>query len=129
VATSDRRRTHQRQAIERAFRRAGRPLSPQEVLAGAGRDCPGLGVATVYRTIRALSAEGWLRPVGLPGAASRYEVAGKEHHHHFHCRSCDRLYEVDDCPGRLGELAPPGFRPEAHEIILYGLCRTCVAEV
>lgn len=128
MATSEKRKTQQRQAIERAFRRAGRPLSPREVLASGAGECPGLGLATVYRTIRALTAGGWLRPVELPGAASRYEVAGKEHHHHFHCRGCDRLYEVDDCPGRLADLAPPGFVPEAHEIILYGLCRSCVAE-
>ena len=127
VATIDRRRTQQRRAIERVFRTAGRPLSPREVLAGAAADSPGLGLATVYRTIRSLLEEGWLRPVELPGAASRYEVGGKDHHHHFHCRHCDRVYEVDDCPGRVGELAPAGFRPEAHEIILYGLCRTCAA--
>jgi Fur family ferric uptake transcriptional regulator len=128
MARADERKTQQRQAIERAFRRAGRPLAPREVLDSAAREVPGLGIATVYRTIRTLSARGWLRGVELPGAGSRYEVAGKEHHHHFHCRACDRLYEVDDCPGRLGELAPPGFVPDSHEIILYGLCRTCVAE-
>lgn len=121
------RRTQQREAIRRAFRDAGRPLSPGEVLERAASASPGLGIATVYRNIRALVERGWLRTVALPGAPDRYEVDGKAHHHHFHCRACDRVYEVDDCPGRLADLAPEGFRPEAHEIILYGLCRTCVA--
>jgi len=89
---------------------------------------PGLGIATVYRNLRALAGDGWLREVELPGdGPSRFEVAGKDHHHHFHCRRCDRVYEVDACPGDLRALAPPGFRPETHEIILYGLCAACAA--
>lgn len=125
--STPRRSTQQREAVESALRRAGRPLSPREVLDGAASHCPGLGLATVYRHIRALVEGGWLRPVELPGGPRRYELHGKDHHHHFHCRACDRVYEVDDCPGRLGDLAPDGFLPEAHEIILYGLCRSCVA--
>lgn len=125
--SAPRRTTQQRQAVETVFRQAGRPLSPREALTAAAARCPGLGLATVYRHIRRLVERGWLRPVDLPGGPSRYELHGKDHHHHFHCRACDRVYEVEDCPGRLGELAPDGFRPEAHEIILYGLCRTCVA--
>ncbi len=122
------RRTRQRDAIRRAFEVAGRPLSPQEVLASAKTDRPGLGIATVYRNIKALTQRGWLRSVGLPGSPDRYEVAGKEHHHHFHCRTCDGVYEIDDCPGNLENLSPAGFEVESHEIILYGLCGDCAAQ-
>lgn len=123
-----RRHTQQRDAIRQAFERSDRPLSHQEIHEAAARLAPGLGIATVYRNVRSLVEDGWLRPVDLPGAPSRYEVAGKGHHHHFHCRRCDRLYEVERCPGDLRSLAPRGFLPESHEIILYGLCRAC-AEV
>lgn len=119
------RKTQQRTAIRSAIEEADRPLSPQEILSTAEDQAPGLGIATVYRNIKALVQEGWLRIVELPGAPSRYEVAGKGHHHHFHCRACDRVFEVDDCPGRVSDLAPSGFRPEAHDIILYGLCAAC----
>ncbi len=119
------RNTHQRTAIRSAIEEADRPLSPQEILSSAQDQAPGLGIATVYRNIKAMVEEGWLRAVELPGVPSRYEVAGKGHHHHFHCRSCDRVFEVDDCPGRVADLAPSGFRPEAHDIILYGLCPAC----
>lgn len=120
------RRTQQREAIRRALESAGRPLSPQEVLDAASAGSPGLGIATVYRNLKALVEEGWLVAVELPGAPDRYEVAHKGHHHHFHCRECDRVYEIDDCPGSLKDLAPRGFAPERHEIILYGLCAECV---
>jgi Fur family ferric uptake transcriptional regulator len=119
------RNTQQRAAIRAALAEADRPLGPQEILAAARRAQPTLGLATVYRNVRSLVEEGWLQAVDLPGAASRYELADKHHHHHFHCRACDRVFEVEDCPGNLRHLAPEGFVPEEHEVILYGLCVSC----
>ena len=119
------RKTQQRAAIRKTFEDAGRPLSPREVLDSAQDETPGLGIATVYRNIRALVDGGWLNSVGLPGAPDRYEVAGKHHHHHFHCRECDAVFEVEACPKDVGELTPEGFEVESHEIILYGLCSAC----
>lgn len=122
------RKTLQRQAIRGALRAADRPLSPREILEAARRAAPGLGIATVYRNVKSLVYDGWLHTVELPGAPDRYEVAGKGHHHHFHCRRCDRVYEIEECPGDLHHLAPEGFEPEAHEIILYGTCDSCSAD-
>ncbi len=119
------RKTRQRHAIRKAFEDADRPLAPREVLHEAQERAPALGIATVYRNVKAMVEDGSLRPVDLPGAPSRYEIAGKGHHHHFHCRRCDRVFEVEDCPGRIAELTPSGFRHESHEIILYGLCAGC----
>ena len=120
------RRTRQRQAIWQAFERTSRPLAPQEILALARIEVPRLGIATVYRNVKVLVGEGRLRVVELPGAPDRYEVAGKEHHHHFHCRSCDGLFEVETCQGDFDAITPSGFRLENHEITLYGLCSACV---
>ena len=119
------RRTRQREAIRAAFAAADRPLSPEECLVLARREVPSLGLATVYRNIKRLVEAGTLRVVGLPGSPDRYEVAGKLHHHHFHCRDCGGVFEVPACPGELDTLAPGGFRVEAHEVILYGVCRGC----
>jgi Fur family ferric uptake transcriptional regulator len=119
------RQTRQRGAIRRAFQRAGRPLSPAEVHALARDEASGLGVATVYRSIRRLLDEGWLVSVGLPGAAARYELAGQPHHHHFRCDRCDRVFDVP-CPGDVGrDAAPPGFAVRAHDVTLLGTCAEC----
>jgi Fur family ferric uptake transcriptional regulator len=120
------RKTQQRAAIRQAFTDTGRPLSPQEVLDSAQGTLPGLGIATVYRNIRALVEGGWLHSVGLPGVPDRYEIAGKHHHHHFHCRECDAVFEVEACPEDVEELAPTGFQVESHEITFYGLCNGCI---
>jgi len=119
------RQTQQRTAIREAFESAERPLSPAEALAVAQRTVPGLGIATIYRNIKALVEENWLSEVQLPGAPSRYEVAGKHHHHHFRCRICDCVFDVDACPPDLSALTPRGFRLEGHDITLFGRCANC----
>jgi Fur family ferric uptake transcriptional regulator len=84
-----------------------------------------LGIATVYRNLKALESEGWLAPVSLPGQPVHYERSGLRHHHHFHCRACGKVYDVNDCPGNIKRLAPKGFTVENHELTLYGVCRNC----
>ena len=119
------RKTQQRTAIRQAFEAAGRPLSPQEVLGAARSAIPKLGIATVYRNIKGLVENGWLQTVSLPGAPDRYELVCKRHHHHFYCRKCDGVYDIEDCPSGIQEISPVGFEVESHEIILYGLCVDC----
>jgi Fur family ferric uptake transcriptional regulator len=81
--------TRQKAAIRDAFLEADRPLSPDEVLEGAQRNHPALGKATVYRNIQSLVDEGWLESIDIPGDSTRYEVAGKAHHHHFQCNQSE----------------------------------------
>ncbi|MFN7887207.1 MAG: Fur family transcriptional regulator [Betaproteobacteria bacterium] len=120
------RNTRQRAAILDALSRAGRPLLPREILQSAQRALPGLGIATVYRNLKALLAEGRLNAVALPAENARFEMSGGRHHHHFQCTRCQRVFDVDACPGDLAALAPPGFAVEDHDLILYGRCKECV---
>jgi Fur family ferric uptake transcriptional regulator len=120
------RNTRQRAAILDAISRAGRPLLPKEILQSAQRALPGLGIATVYRNLKALLAEGQIKVVDLPAENARFEMAGGRHHHHFQCTGCQRVFDVDACPGDLSGLAPPGFAVEDHDLTLYGRCKECV---
>jgi Fur family ferric uptake transcriptional regulator len=120
------RNTRQRAAILDAISRAGRPLLPIEVLESAQRASPGLGIATVYRNLKALLAEGHIKVVDLPAENPRFEMAGGQHHHHFQCMQCQRVFDVEGCPGDLSRLAPPGFAVEDHDLTLYGRCKDCV---
>lgn len=123
------RNTKQRDAIREVFERTARPLGPTEVLEAGRSQVAGLGIATVYRTINSLVESGWLVPVELPGEPPRYERAGGAHHHHFRCRLCDRVFEIEGCPGDLSDLTPRGFVLEAHEVVLYGQCASCATSV
>jgi len=126
VARPAERNTRQKRAIRAAFERAGRPLSTDEVHAEAASVSDGLGMATVYRSIRSLLDDGWLSVVEVPGRSSLYEVAGKDHHHHFSCDVCGRVYELEGCAS-VGAGLPRGFRATRHELTLYGTCAHCDA--
>ena len=119
--------TRQRTAILSTLRRADRPLSAAEVLHLARAEVPRLGLATVYRTIESLVERHEIAAVEIPGKPPRYEIAGKEHHHHFLCRACHRVFEVEGCPGNIDAFVPPGFELEGHELTLYGRCDACGA--
>lgn len=70
--------------------------------------------------------DGSVALVRLPGDSARYELADLDHHHHFRCRACERVFEVDGCPGDLAGLAPKGFQVDAHDVVLFGRCAACV---
>ena len=95
------RNTHQGNAIRQTLKKAGRPLSAQEVLNLAQKKVPGLGIATVYRNLKSLQKDGSVVAVELPGQPPRWELAPEKHHHHFLCNTCDKLYEINACPEDL----------------------------
>ena len=119
------RSTTQQIAIRRVLESAGRPLCPSEILEGARHEVPNLGQATVYRGIQRLLAREDIRRVKLPGLIDRYEWGAGHHHHHFLCRSCEKLFELNACPGGLEKLAPKGFLAEDHDLLIKGLCPQC----
>lgn len=121
------RNTRQMDAIHQVMKRAARPLSPQEILDGARCQVDSLSLATVYRRVKQMCEEGVAAPISLPGQSARYELhaAASHHHHHFHCEGCDRVFDIEGCPGGVSELAPDGFEVNSHEIVLYGRCDAC----
>lgn len=119
------RNTQQRQAILNAFDKAERPLSIQEILELAQGECPGLGIATIYRNIKALVGDNKLIAVEMPGGVAYYETPGHKHHHHFSCTSCLKVFDVEKCGLNIKTLVPDGFTLERHEILLYGTCGSC----
>ena len=123
--TTQVRDTRQKKAIRAAFSAAARPLSPEEAQAEAARLVKGISVATIYRNINALIEDAWLSTVDVPGEPARYEVAGKGHHHHFHCERCDRIYDLQGCTLQPKPKMPGGFKLTGHELFLYGLCAAC----
>jgi Fur family ferric uptake transcriptional regulator len=119
------RKTNQRNAIQAAFQQCDRPLGIDEILDAGRRTVKSLNQATVYRNLKRLVEKGWLKKIHTPELGTLYEIAGKEHHHHFQCRSCDRLFEISGCAFNEDSATPPGFVTESHEVFLFGLCAGC----
>ena len=117
--------TRQRQAICKVLVNAGRPLSVNELFLLAKSEITKLGIATVYRNLKDLQAEKRIIQVDLPGQPPRWELLPEDHHHHFLCRTCNKLFEVYDCPDDLQRLLPKGYTLENHDILLRGQCDNC----
>jgi len=118
-----RRHSTQREFIDEALHRAPGPLSADEVRARLSQT--GVGLATVYRTLRAGVERGELRQVDLPNQPSRFEPADRPHHHHFACKGCGHVFDIDVCPGDLSPYLPDGFLLDRHELTLHGTCPDC----
>ncbi len=118
------RNTQQREAIREALTKAGRPLTVDEILELAQTKVAGLGIATVYRNLKALQDEGWTKPVDLAGQPPRWEMA-QPHHHHFLCNTCDKVFDIGGCPEGLTNILPDGYTLAEHDLLLRGQCDTC----
>ncbi|MGD9683270.1 MAG: Fur family transcriptional regulator [Candidatus Obscuribacterales bacterium] len=117
--------TKQRRAILKVFESNEGPLSIEDVHVKANQHCKGIGIATIYRNLKSLIDEGTFLAVDMPGGAIFYERAGNDHHHHFSCLRCKKVFDVDICSISLEELVPSGFELREHEILLSGFCNTC----
>ncbi len=119
------RSTPQKRVVKELFQKSKRPLSVAEALALAKEALPRIGQATVYRLINDFVEAGYLQAVDLPGDSTRYERCHLPHHHFFHCRICERVYEVPGCAHGIKDLVPQGFVAETHELVFYGRCKDC----
>ena len=88
----------------------------------------GTGLATVYRTLAALSEKGVIDSLSHHGTELCYRLCSDAHHHHLTCSSCHRVVEVEQCG--LGNwldtvTAQHGFVATDHRVEITGLCRAC----
>jgi Fur family ferric uptake transcriptional regulator len=100
-------------------------LAADEVFARARRSLPELSRATVYNTLAAFEEAGMLQAVESRGAVL-YDPNPDPDHHHFRCRSCDRLYDVP--VEGVENLRIPGeekFVVDSKTVLLRGLCPLC----
>lgn len=121
------RHTKQRAAIQQALEDAQRPLLPLEILHASQVLVPQLNLATVYRNLNTLVADGVATAVHLPNQATRFERMA-HHHHHFLCEQCDRVFDIHHCSSAIDQLAPKGFAVARHDLTLYGACPDCAPQ-
>jgi len=122
--------TPQRYAVLDYLRKHPCHPTAEEVYEAVNRRHPRASLATVYKSLHALTQAGLIREVNLAGNATRFEsVTGP--HHHFVCQSCGRLEDVPwfDLPGlaKKAKAAPRAVR--TWELVLRGLCESCQSRI
>lgn len=130
---TERRNTRQRDAVRHALSEAVGFVSAQQlhqVLANHGST---VGLATVYRTLTDLAANGEADTLQAKGGQSKdgellYRACGPAHHHHLICRQCGKTVEIE--AGRVENWAESvasehGFTNATHTIDIFGICSAC----
>jgi Fe2+ or Zn2+ uptake regulation protein len=124
------RATAQRRAIYSVFADAvdadssNAHLSAEEVFEQARLQLPELSRATVYNALGELAEAGLLGLVEGPGPR-RFD-ANVVPHHHFRCRECHQLQDVELDSVEV-TLRERGFRVQSSHVLLEGLCPRCAA--
>lgn len=123
------RSTRQRDVILDIFLSTHQHLNCEELYLKVKASHPGIGFATVYRTLKLLVEAGVAREMTLKDGQTRYEhVLADEHHDHLICTGCNAIVEFEDeTIERLQNAiaARHGFRITSHRLELYGLCPAC----
>jgi Fur family ferric uptake transcriptional regulator len=121
--------TSQRDTILNVFVDAGRHLSAEELYARVKKSHPGIGYATVYRTLKLLAEAGLAQERRFEDGVTRYEHASKDaHHDHLICTRCGAILEFEN--ESIEELQKDvarknRFQVQSHKLELYGLCAGC----
>ncbi len=85
------------------------------------------GLATIYRTLQALSEAHEVDTFSREGEVT-YRLCGTDHHHHLVCESCGSVQEVqaDQVEAWIETVAKrSGFVVTGHTADVYGVCRDC----
>jgi len=124
-----RRPTRQRAAVESLLEDIDDFMSAQDLHARLVAQGQRVGLATVYRTLSAMAADGDLDMMRtVDGEAVYRRCSTGHHHHHLVCRSCGRTVEVEGpAVERWADKvsAENGFSDVRHTLEIFGTCSAC----
>ncbi len=120
--------TRQRVAVLEAVAR--RPHGSAAVVLGdVAGVLPGVSHQAIYDCLAHLAEAGLLRRFIVDGGPMLYETRIRDNHHHFVCRSCNTVVDVDCAIGAapcLDATLADGFVIDEAEVTYRGFCADCV---
>jgi Fur family transcriptional regulator, ferric uptake regulator len=118
-----------RDLIVDTFLSSGEHVGLETLLERVRSKNPGVGMTTVYRTMKLLEDAGLVQSRDFGSGSTLYEVAvGRSHHDHLVCERCGQIVEfVNEPIERLQEkiAADHGFELRRHRHELFGVCAEC----
>lgn len=128
--------TEPRQAVLNVMHRMAGHHSADEIFFQVHRLYPGIGLATIYRTLDLLTRLGLVKKYDFGQGRARYELVKKDvhHHHHLICEQCGKVIDYDDFMDEEKILVKKieealskkhNFKIKTHNLQFYGLCKEC----
>ena len=117
---------NQRRILEVLFSSA-EELSAQSLHQALRQQQQRVGLATVYRALKALQLIGKVQARSLANGEYIYSIASA-HRHHFTCVNCGRSLPLQECPVHELEqqlAQTQKFQVFYHTLEFFGLCQNC----
>jgi Fur family transcriptional regulator, ferric uptake regulator len=125
--------TAPRMIVLEAFLGLERHVTAEQVFEAARNADPGIGQATVFRTMRLFAEAGLAREARTAAGSMEYEHAYRHaHHDHLICVDCGKVVEFEDEGIEKAQEAvyrSLGFEPTWHRMELLGRCPACAKGV
>jgi Fur family ferric uptake transcriptional regulator len=122
-------KTYQKDLILETFLNTEGHLSVEDIYALVKKKDKKVGIVTVFRTLKSLTACGIAREITLGDGLTRFEH-GYHHpsHHHIVCTECNRAIEfvspeLEKIQGEIIEKYH--FHPANHRFQTFGICEDC----
>jgi len=124
--------TTQREKILECLLASSAPQTAEKIMAKLKKSkMPGpCDLATVYRCLQQFEKINLVQKSFFHDNGAQYclnDPAQERHHHHFQCKKCQQIMEVDSCflEEQLKHLEKKGFREISHRLEFFGLCPAC----
>ena len=118
-----------RERVREALAGAGGFVSAQALHATLRDENTGIGLATVYRALAGLAAQGDADSLQSPEGENLFRACEtRGHHHHLICRSCGVAVEIEaDAVEEWAQrtAAQHGFSQAEHVVDIFGICADC----
>lgn len=120
--------TAPRIAILRAIAALPGHVTADDVRIAAAESLGSVSQQTVYDGLRTLAGAGLIRATDAPGHPARFEFRVGDNHHHFVCRSCGDIQDVDCIVGSapcIEGTVGPGVLVDEAAVTYRGYCAAC----
>ena len=125
--------TPQRRAAIHAITSSQDHLTPAAVFEKVNQGHPGIGLVTIYRTLKLLAELDLICELHTGDNRPSYTASTPQHHHHLICSGCGKVVDftststvrhgLSTLEARLSNES--GFRIDDHVLEFSGLCRGC----
>jgi len=119
--------TRQRQVVLEELASVDTHPRADQIYQMVRRRIPNVSFGTIYRNLKTLEELGLISEIQYGTRSSRFD-ANVSSHHHFVCRRCEKIIDVDAGPNldfESSSLAQMGYQVQEYQLQLIGLCPAC----
>ncbi|MFZ2153981.1 MAG: transcriptional repressor [Candidatus Moraniibacteriota bacterium] len=117
--------TNQKQIILDYLQSTKKHPTAEEVFAAVKKRLPRISLGTVYRNLDNFTKKNIIEEI--PGESKRFD-ADLSHHHHFVCKKCHHIFDLDNLKADLKNLKAKTHTLgtfDNYKIFVYGICKKC----